>query len=143
MAQTFSTELTGIDSTPPVKPSATSAYGARVKRFRATITLAAQASGDTVVLADLPAGFVPAFFLINTSVTLGTATLALGTAASPALYNAATAYTVVGTPTFAGNTAMAALPATTATTRVLATIGAAALPGSGSLVIDLYASSPN
>lgn len=142
MAQTFSTELAGIDSVPAVKPSATQGYGARLKRFRATITLAAQASGDTIVLADLPAGFLPAFFVITPSVSLGTATIALGNSSSATAYSPATAYTAT-TPTMAGGSASIGGSALSATTRVLATIGTAALPGSGTLVIDTYASLPN
>jgi hypothetical protein len=145
MAQTFSTELAGIDSIPAVKPSATAAYGARLKRFRATITLAAQASGDTIVLADLPAGYTFAYGVLTASATLGaTATVAIGTATTPAKYKAAAIFTAADTPTMFGTAiAGAGQAALTATERVLLTIAAAALPGSGTLVVDIYASLPN
>ena len=143
MGQTFSTELAGVDSVPAVKPSSISAYGARLKRFRATIPLASQASGDTVVLADLPAGYAPAFFIVNTSVTLGTSTIALGNASSSTAYSAATTYTAANLPVFAGNAAMQAGGSGSTTVRILATIGVAALPASGTLVIELYAACAN
>src|SRR6185436_19721693 len=113
MAQTFSVELAGIDSVPAVKPSATNGYGARLKRFRATITLASQASGDSIVLADLPAGCNTAFFLVNTSVSLGTATLTLSSPAGT--YVAATTFTTANTPTMCGSAAAAALLPLTST----------------------------
>ena len=47
MAQTYSTELAPTQLSPAQLPSATSGYGARIHRYRASITLAAQASGDT------------------------------------------------------------------------------------------------
>jgi hypothetical protein len=144
MAQTYSTELAGIDSTPAVKPSATAAYGARVKRFRATIALASQAAADTIVLADLPAGYVFAYGVLNTSVTLGAATVAVGPSGTPAKYRAAAVFTAVDTPTLFGSAiAGAGQAALTATERVLLTIAAAALPASGTLVVDIYASLPN
>jgi len=145
MAQTFSTELSGIDSTPAVKASATAAYGARVKRFRATITLASQASGDTIVLADLPAGYVFAYGVITSSVTLGaTATIAVGISGTAAKYKAAAVFTAVDTPTLFGTaTAGAGQAALSATERILLTIAAAALPAAGTLVVDIYASLPN
>src|SRR6478736_3330905 len=103
MAQTYSTELAGIDSVPAVKASATAAYGARLKRFRATVPLTAQASGDTIVLCDLPAGHTFAFGVMTASATLGgTATVAIGTAGTPAKYKAAAGFTAVDTPTMFG-----------------------------------------
>lgn len=144
MAQTFSTELAGIDSVPAVKASATAAYGARLKRFRASITLASQASTDTVVLADLPAGFTFAYGVLTSSVTLGSSTVAVGNATTPAKYKAAAVFTAVDTPTMFGTAiAGAAQAAGTATERVILTVGAAALPASGTLVVDIYASHAN
>jgi branched-subunit amino acid transport protein len=141
MAQTFSTELAGIDSVPSVKPSAINAYGARLKRFRASITLAAQASGDTIVLADLPAGYVFAYGVIVASVSLGATTVAIGDGSTT--YRPAAVFTAVDTPTLFGSTTGVAQAASVATKRILATLAAAALPGAGTLVIDIYASMPN
>lgn len=143
MAQTYSIETAGIDSVPVVKPSAITGYGARTKRFRASITLASQASGDTIVLADLPAGVLFDFAMVTTSVTLGTATLSLGTAASATAFSPAATYTTANVPALACSAAAAAAAPLSATTRVIATIGTAALPASGTLVIDLYVNLPN
>ena len=145
MAQTYSTELAGTDSVPSVKPSATAGYGARLKRFRATVVLAAQAAADTIVLADLPAGYTFAYGVLTASATLGaTATIAIGTATTPAKYKAAAVFTAVDTPTLFGTAiAGAGQVAAVATERIIATIAAAALPASGTLVVDIYASMPN
>lgn len=146
MAQTFSIELTGINSLPVVKP-AVPAYGGRVRRYRATVTLAAQAAADTIVLAKLPVGQVFAYGVITATATLGgTATVAIGNATTAGLYRAAAISTAVETPTLfgagsAGLTAsMASVTGYTAEETVLATIAAASLPGAGTAVFDIYTS---
>ena len=143
MAQTYSTQLAGIDSVPAVKASATDGYHARLKRFRATVNLAAQASGDTIVLADVPAGFAFAYGVITASTSLGTSTLAVGPASSANKYRGVTTFTAVDTPTMFGMTPAVGGAVSTASERVLATIGTAALPASGLLVIDMYFTSPH
>lgn len=146
MAQTFSIELTGINSLPVVKP-AVPGYGGRVRRYRATVTLATQNIADTIVLAKLPVGQVFAFGNITSTVTLGgVATVAIGNVTTPGLYRAAAISTAVETPTLfgagsAGLTAsMASVTGYTAEETVLATIAAAALPGAGTAVFDIYTS---
>lgn len=146
MVQTFSTELAGINSLPVVKP-AVPAYGGRLRRYRATITLAAQAAADTIVLAKIPAGQVFAYGTITSTVSLGgAATVAIGNATTAGLYRAAAISTAVETPTLfgagsAGLTAsMASSTGYTAEETVIATIAAASLPGAGTCVIDIYTS---
>jgi hypothetical protein len=144
MAQVYSNETTGIDSQPVVKPGASSGYGARLKRFRATYTLAAQpaGAGNELIVCDLPAGYLFAFALVCPGVSLGSSTIALGNASNAAAYAAAATYTAT-TPTLTGSAAAEGAPALAASTRILGTIAAAALPASGTLVIDVYASLPN
>lgn len=143
MAQTYSVETAGIDSVPVVKASAITSYAARLRRFRATINLASQASGDTVVLADIPAGFSFAYGVMTSGVSLGTATVSVGTAASPAYHKAAAVFTATDTPTMFGTQAAIDDPALASTTRLILTVGTAALPASGTLMVDLYFSDPN
>lgn len=142
MAQTYSTELQPTQLSPAQLPSATSGYGARFRRYRASIALAAQASGDTVVLANIPAGYCFAFGVITTDTSLSTATVSVGNAGSAAKYKAAAVFTATDTPTLFGKaSAVSGVPAT-AGEQVLLTVGTAALPGSGTLVVDLYFSGP-
>lgn len=150
MATYLSNELagtsTGLSTAAGVgyKPKA-SVYGGRLKRMRATITLASQATTDTLQLANLPAGAVFAFGVLNSDTSLGTSTLAIGITGTTGKYRAAATFTATDTPTFFGKAAEAAGSdngASTETT-VIGTIASAALPASGTLVIDLYYSSPN
>lgn len=143
MAQTYQSLLSGVDSLPVVKASAIDGYEARLRRFCAPITLASQASGDTIVLADVPAGYKFAYGVINTDTSLGTATVSIGNASSAAKYKAAATFTSTDTPTPFGKASAEAAGASSATERVLLTIGTASLPSSGQLVVDLYFSHPN
>lgn len=138
MAQTYSNELAGQASVPTTKANTSDGYGGRPRRYRATIDLAAQASGDTIVLAEIPANSVFAFGVLNSSVSLGTATLAVGDASSATKYRAASTFTATDTPTLFGNAAGAAEAKNAASNEVIATIGTASLPASGTLVVDLY-----
>ena len=140
MAQTYATEISGQSSVPTTMANG-GVVGGRIRRFRATVTLASQADGDTIVLAKLPAGFAFAYGIINASATLGTSTVAIGTAASAGKYRAAAVFTAA-VPTLFGAVAAVDDAALTAEETVIATVGAAALPSSGTMVVDIYASAP-
>jgi hypothetical protein len=143
MTQTYSVETNGVDSLPAIKAAANQGYEAHLIRFRATVNLASQASGDTVVLADIPAGYVFAGGELTASVSLGTATVAVGNASSAGKYRAAAVYTTVDQPVLFGNTVTMAALASTAAERLILTVGTASLPASGTLVVDTYFSHPN
>lgn len=143
MATTYSTQMAGVDSKPAIKPNATDGYEAHLIRFRATITLASQASGDNIVLADVPSGMLFAGGELITDTSLATATLAIGIAGTTGKYRTAAVQTATDTPSLFGNTAQYAASALAAPERIIATIGVAALPASGNLVVDLYFSHPN
>ena len=139
MADLFSTEAAGLLSRPVVKPSV-GAYGGRMRRYRATITLAAQATTDNILLAILPAGSVYAVGMLTASVTLATAVIAIGTNkvhASNGQLRAAATFTAVDTPTPFGLAAALGGAALTADTSIYLTIATAALPGAGTVVVDL------
>lgn len=139
MAETYSTEATDYLNTTPSVFADGSVVGGRLRRYRATITLASQASGDTIVLNKIPAGSVFAYGVLNASATLGaTATIAIGPSDSAALYRAAATFTTANTPTMFGTNSAMVADALSADTEVKITIAAAALPASGTLVVDLY-----
>jgi hypothetical protein len=148
MAAYLSTELGGSanQTSAPVgyKPRAT-VYGARLKRLRASFVYNSQATTDTLVVGNLPAGATFAFGVLTADTSSGTTTLAIGTAASNAKYKAAAAFTTTDTPTIFGKTAVvgAADPGLTAEEQVIVTLAAAGAPASGNLVVDLYYSMPN
>lgn len=138
MAQTYSIEMTGFGSTPVVKPNSPG-YASRIRRYRASITLASQAAADTIVLARVPAGSTFAYGIIVTDTSLGSTTISIGNATTPAKYRALAVFTATDTPTLFGKaSAITHAQELTSDETVLATLAAATAPASGNLVIDLY-----
>ena len=148
MATYLSTELGGSanQTSAPVgyKPRA-SVYGGRLKRLRATVTLASQATTDTLQLGNLPAGSVFAFGVLNSDTSLGSSTLAIGISGTTGKYRAAATFTSTDTPTPFGKAVEEAASdaGLSAEQTVIGTIASAALPSSGTLVVDLFYSIPN
>ena len=141
MANTYANEVSTLYDTPAGFANG-GVVGGRIRRFRASFTLASQASGDTITLAKIPAGYAFAYGIINASATLGaSATVAIGTAASSGKYRAAAVFTAAA-PTLFGVSTAADDDALTAEETVILTVGTAALPSSGTSVVDLYFSAP-
>lgn len=140
MAETFATEVAGLDTVPSTKSNG-AVHNARLRRFRATITLASQADGDTIVLADVPAGYAFAFGVLNASATLGASTIAIGISGTAGKYRASAVFTAAA-PTLFGVVGAVDDSPLTAKERVILTNTTAALPSSGTLVVDLYFSGP-
>ena len=141
MATTYANEVAGFGTTPNTKPDG-GIHGGRLRRFRASFTMASQASGDDIVLAKIPAGYRFAFGILNASATMGaSATVAIGISGSTGKYRAAAVFTAAAPTLFGVNTA-ADDDALTAEETVLLTIAVAALPSSGTAYVDLYYSAP-
>jgi len=140
MAQTYATEVAGLGTT-PVTNSNGAVQGGRIRRFRATIALDSQADGDTVVLAQVPAGYAFAYGILNASATLGSSTIAVGIAGTAAKYRAAAVFTAAAPTLFGVSTAVDDAPLA-AQEVVILTNTTAALPASGTLIVDLYFSAP-
>lgn len=105
--------------------------------FTETVTFAEQASGDTIEIAKLPKGAIVLYGVITASASAGaSATIAIGTAASAAKYRAAATFTTADTPTLFGKAAALNTPLSAEET-VIITVGAAALPSSGTLNVTL------
>jgi hypothetical protein len=139
MPDLFSTETAGLVARPVVKPS-TGAYGARPRRYRASITLAGQTTADNILLAIVPAGNVYSIGFITASVSLGASVIAIGTSkvhGTNGQLRAAGTFTAVETPTPFGLSAALAGAALLADTPIYLTIATANLPGAGTLVVDL------
>jgi hypothetical protein len=100
-------------------------------------TFAGQAAGSTLYLGTLPIGAIFEDVVVTTSVTTGTTTLSVGTKASPAKYTAAQAYTVVDSPTGAAKTSAKAQGMLATPDDVFATTAVGALPGAGTMVVEL------
>lgn len=106
----------------------------KLRTQQSTFTYATQATADTLTCVDTPAGARVIGFALLTSVTLATATIAIGISGTPAKYRAAATFTIVGTLTIfmltsGFGTALAAVETPIITTAV------ATLPVSGTLVV--------
>ena len=118
-------------------------FNGRVKRFRATITLAGQVVGDLFQLFTLPPGASFLLGTIVTSVSLGGATLGIGTPGAATKYRGQSAgMTLVETPSFFSASGAAASELV-AEEPVFATLAGANLPANGTLVIDMLVSLPS
>ncbi len=137
MAQFFSRETAGVLDTQGPGRTLSQNYRSKAKRIRATLILNGQAIGDTIVLGEIPVGGVHLPGLINSTVSLGAATLAIGTAAVPALLRDAAVFTTPNVPTQFGKVGATSDVPAAVTTRIIATIAGAALPVGGTLEIDL------
>lgn len=138
MATHYSRETNGVLDTQGPGRTRAQNYRSKMKRIRATLVMAGQAIGDTIVLGELPVGAVFAYGVINATATLGTATVSVGTTAAPAAHRAAATFTTPDVPTLFGTAAQSSADPAAATTRLIATIGVAALPAAGTLEIDIY-----
>lgn len=144
-----SNEIKAMANGIPANVTSANANNARIKRFRATFDLTGQKSGDTLELISmLPKGYVFLAAVVTSSVTLSTATLSIGGVhVNPAdgtdvveatKYSAAREITSVETPILLGATGGSA--ERQYDEKIIATVGTAALPSSGTLVIDVLCS---
>lgn len=109
-----------------------------LRAFHETVTLAAQTTSDTIEVALLPKGAVVLGFVLTTTVSLSTSTIAIGVTGTVDKYKDALVFTAVDTPTWYGNAAALNTPLAAEETLFI-TIGTATLPASGSLqVTTLY-----
>lgn len=141
MAVLYSNDSAGLGTVPSSNVNG-GVIGGRVRRYRAAITLASQATTDTIVIGRVPAGSVFAYGVINTDTSLSTSTVAIGATGATGKYRAAAVFTATNTPTVFGPAAAAFAAPLTADEEVFITIAVAALPASGNLVVDLYFSAP-
>lgn len=138
----YSTELANYTANPRGMSDGR-VYNATLKRFRATITLASQTTSDTIVIADVPAGYAFAFGMHNTDTSLGSTTVAIGITGTVAKYKAAATFTATDTPTIFGKAVPAGAAALSANEVIFITLAAATAPSSGTYVVDLYFSTIN
>jgi hypothetical protein len=136
MAVKYSAEMAGLAAVPVSLPSGGVVDG-NVRVKRATITLASQATSDTIVIAKATEGESFLYGVLNSSATLGSsATIAIGVTGTTGKYRAAATHTAANVPTLFGvNAGVATL---SAEEEIFITIASAALPSSGTLVVDMY-----
>lgn len=145
MATTYGTQSTKVLGTTKSTPAPGFVHSS-VRSYTEQVTLAAQASGDIIVVGVVPKGAVFLYGVLETDTSLSTATIALSTVtlnsagtatvASAGKYRAAATFTATDTPTFFGPTAAVGV-ATTADDIIGAVVAVAALPASGNLKVTL------
>jgi len=133
MATTYAKEY-GYAIAKTLKPA--NELNAKVRRFKATIDLAAQASGDIIKLFKVPAGYSFLTGILNASASLSTSTIKIGTADDDDKYRASAVHTATA-PTLFGDQAGFVAGGNTADEEVILTVGTAALPASGTLIVDM------
>jgi hypothetical protein len=136
MPRFFGTHTAPLGASPPGLVDG-SVQGGRVRVYRERITLAGQTTADTVVLAMPTAGETFLRGTMTTDVSLGAALVAVGSAANPTKYRAAAAHTQPDVPVNFGRVAAQSTRLALDET-VLLSISAAALPATGTLIVDLY-----
>ena len=137
MATQYGTQMGRLRNTLPVDlPMAGDIHG-RVRLFNEKVVLAAQPTSDIVEVARLPKGARVLYGILNSSVSLGSATLAVGIAGNTGKYRTAAAFTAIDTPTLF-TPATVAGEALANEEIVILTIAAAALPASGTLRVMLF-----
>src|SRR5574340_1348419 len=108
MSAFLSTELgkTANQTAAPTgyKPDATTT-GGTLRSVRCSFTLASQATTDTLVFGNLPAGCTFSHGILLGDTSLGTSTLAIGIAGATGKYRAAATFTATDTPTLFGTAA--------------------------------------
>jgi len=123
-----------------VSPTATPAPGfvdGTVRCFVEEITLASQATTDTIEVARLPKGAVPLYGVVETDTTLATAEVAIGITGTTGKYRAAAVLTATNAPALFGVGAAVGEP-TADEEIVFITITVAALPASGTLRVMFF-----
>lgn len=114
--------------------------GGRVRVATGTLTYASQAAGSHSFDAPLklPVGATVVGGVISTSVTTGSATVALGITGTTAKYKAAAAVTATAAATIAIPDAAVLATALAAEEEIIVTTASASLPASGNLSVVLY-----
>jgi hypothetical protein len=154
MVQYLPREIRAFGDTPSNNIGAEPGVGDRVRLFRSTIHLdapfinsttnAAQwLTTDTALLVpgSMVRGMRFLYGMLNTSLSLGTSTVAIGIAGTVGKYRAAAAFTAVDTPTLFGAALTGVAPgALAADDNIIMTIATAALPNTAThrLIVDLY-----
>lgn len=149
MANFYTKENKSIGDVPARQPG-DEGYGGRPRVYRATIPLDAPpinsssngaviANGDTVTLFRVPPGMRFRKGTLTSSVSLGTSTIAIGVAGTPAKYKAAAVFTAVDTPTMFGEALDMAADAALADETVIMTVAVANLPTTAGarLIVDM------
>jgi hypothetical protein len=133
----YGTQMNGLRNAVPQSLPAVSDVHGRVRVFNETVTLASQTTSDTIEVAKLPKGARVLYGMLISTVSLGTATVAVGISGTTGKYRAAATFSATDTPTLFGVAANVG-QALAAEEIVFITIGTASLPSSGTLRVMMF-----
>ena len=137
MALHYGTQMTKLrGGSVDTLPMAGDVHG-RVRCFNESVSLASQAVGDSIEVGRLPKGARLLFGILNSSVSLGAATIAIGVLGDLSRYRSGATLTTANLPILFGSTAAVGEALEDETTPIL-TIGGAALPAAGTLRIQWF-----
>lgn len=137
MATQYGTQMGRLRNSLPVDLPMVGDVHGRVRVFNEKVVLAAQPTADIVEVARLPKGARVLYGILSSSISLGASTLAIGIAGNPGKYRPGSVFTAVDIPTLFAPAAVAG-EALAAEEIVILTIGAAALPATGTLRVMLF-----
>ena len=133
----YGAQMNKLRNTVPQDLPAVADVHGRVRVFNEKVMLASQTTSDTIEVAKLPKGARVLYGLLTSTVSLGSSTVAIGINGTTGKYRAAAAFTATDTPTPFGVAANIG-EALTAEEILFLTIGAATLPGSGTLRVTVF-----
>lgn len=144
MAVLYGNLSAGYGQTPVQLPEAAKGQQSNVRVLREVITLAAQTTSDTIIIGRLPKGAIPLYGILDTDTSLGSSTIAIGITGTTGKYRAAATFTATSTPTLFGvaGAGITDLVPLAVEETVFITIATANLPGSGTLVVQLFYAMP-
>ena len=132
MPTTIAARLADVPRTyPPVAFA-----GGKLRVLIEVFNFAGEATGSYAIGAPLPAGAVPVFGCLVASASTGSSTLAIGNRDNASRYRAGTILAQTDTPVLFGP-GLVLGSATAATEQLMLTVGNAALPAAGRLIIML------
>lgn len=139
MAQTAGPNMTIITAANPTQQAEAQAITGRVRCFTEIVTYTTNASGDTILVGQIPAGATFEGLAITTDTSTSSGTLAFGDGTTAGKFAAAAALTATNTPTLRGTAAtLGVIINANAPTNIVITVGTASLPASGTLVVQTY-----
>ncbi|WP_374374824.1 hypothetical protein [Dongia sp.] len=137
MATQYGLQMGRLRNTAPVDlPMAGDVHG-RVRCFNEKVVLASQPTSDIIEVARLPKGARVLYGFLDSNVSLGSSTLAIGVAGNTGKYRTAAILAPIDTPSLFGAALNIGEPLANEEIVIL-TIGAAALPASGILRVLIF-----
>ncbi len=137
MAKSYGYQMNKLRNLRPQTMPEVGDVGGRVRCFNENITLTGQAVGDVIEAGFLPRGARLLYGILNTDTSLGLSKLSVGVIGDAAKYMAAAPLTTPDFPALFGN-AKNVGEGLGKEENVLITVSDAALPGGGTLRLQLF-----